>query len=211
MSKTEVTCSFSVMDLVHLCGAKMTTPQRQLLDAALGKAEVPATPAHVVVGGILSGNHESIVHHHVLQLVKVPMTCDELLDLWDVSTTMSQAKTVKRVHELCRSSLGNVSLEPSWLQAKMNEPSRSDNLRQGLLEVLRANFFHCPICLSWVHPHQIRSCSSHQHSWCSACVLAWASEPNQIAAMSARRRLQLPCHSGCHIPEEIIRSGVLPW
>lgn len=207
----EITCCFSVMDLVHLCSAKMTLSQRQRLDLALKSAEVPATPAKLVVNGILSGNPDGIIQHHILQLVNMTMTRDDLLEFWDFSATMTQVESVRRVRETCHSSLAKLLPEPSWLQAKMNERGRSESLRKGIDEILKANFFHCPICLNWVHTHLIRSCTSStcKHSWCQTCVLNWASQPNQVAIMASNRRLQLPCLNmavGCtgHVPEEVL-------
>ena len=54
--------------------------------------------------------------------------------------------------------------EPSWLQAKMNERGRSESLRKGIDEILKANFFHCPICLNWVHTHLIPGVNSEDFS-----------------------------------------------
>eukprot|EP00435_Cladocopium_sp_Y103_P067780 s91_g30.t1 len=86
-------------DLVHLCGAKMTLSQRQRLDHALKSAELPATPAKLVVNGILSGNPDSIIQHHILQLVKITMTRDDLLEFWDFSATMTQVTDSLRARQ----------------------------------------------------------------------------------------------------------------
>lgn len=165
----------------------------------------------LVVNGILSGNPDGIIQHHILQLVNMTMTRDDLLEFWDFSATMTQVESVRRVRETCHSSLAKLLPEPSWLQAKMNERGRSESLRKGIDEILKANFFHCPICLNWVHTHLIRSCTSStcKHSWCQTCVLNWASQPNQVAIMASNRRLQLPCLNmavGCtgHVPEEVL-------
>lgn len=143
--------------------------------------------------------------------MNMTMTRDDLLEFWDFSATMTQVESVRRVRETCHASLTKLLPEPSWLQAKMNERGRSESLRKGIDEILKANFFHCPICLNWVHKHLIRSCTSStcNHSWCQTCVLNWASQPNQVAIMASKRRLQLPCLNmavGCtgHVPEEVL-------